>query len=258
MEIVRCDKGHFYDAEQCSSCPTCAREMAGGGAPSFGATEPIGGTGFGNFAATEPMGGGFGATEPIGSTVPATPSFDAPTAPPTAPAGASMPNFGPQGGFSPVPPTMPETMGAPELKPKVESYGSTMPVPMGVKSGSSATSAPAPGFNPVVGWLVCVDGPDKGTDYRIRNQYNYIGRASSMDICIRSDNYISAERAAIIGYDDQEKVFSFAPGTGHNVVRVNGKMIITAVQLNAYDELSIGTTKLLFVPFCGERFDWNA
>ena len=29
------------------------------------------------------------------------------------------------------------------------------------------------------------------------------------------------------------------------------------MELHAYDELTIGKTKLLFVPLCGERFDWN-
>lgn len=78
-----------------------------------------------------------------------------------------------------------------------------------------------------------------------------------MDICISGDDCISTERAAVIAYDVEEKFFSFGPSMGHNVVRVNGKMLMNAVVLNPYDELTIGKTKLLFVPFCGERFDWN-
>lgn len=78
-----------------------------------------------------------------------------------------------------------------------------------------------------------------------------------MDICISGDNCISTERAAVIAYDEEEKIFSFGPSMGHNVVRVNGKMLMNAVVLNAYDELTIGKTRLLFVPLCGERFDWN-
>jgi hypothetical protein len=113
-------------------------------------------------------------------------------------------------------------------------------------------------FNPVVGWLVCVEGPDKGKDYRIHSQYNFIGRAAHMDICIRSDNHISNDRAAIIAYDPQELMFTFGPGTGHNLVRVNGKMVLNAVELKAFDEVTVGKTKLLFVPLCGERFNWNA
>ena len=47
------------------------------------------------------------------------------------------------------------------------------------------------------------------------------------------------------------------PSMGHNVVRVNGRMLMNAVVLEPYDELTIGKTKLLFIPLCGERFDWN-
>ena len=131
----------------------------------------------------------------------------------------------------------------------VESYTPTAPVTPAVSESSSV--------KPVVGWLVCVDGAAKGRDFRIHAQYNYIGRGRHMDICISGDDCISTERAAIIAYDTEEKFFSFGPGMGHNVVRVNGKMLMNAVVLQPYDELTIGKTKLLFVPLCGERFDWN-
>jgi hypothetical protein len=32
-------------------------------------------------------------------------------------------------------------------------------------------------IDPVVGWLVCVKGPDRGRDYRIRSEKNFIGRS---------------------------------------------------------------------------------
>ena len=47
----------------------------------------------------------------------------------------------------------------------------------------------------VVGWLVAVSGPCRGTDYRIHTGYNYIGREAG-DICIRGDSTISAEKDA--------------------------------------------------------------
>ena len=40
-------------------------------------------------------------------------------------------------------------------------------------------------------------------------------------------------------------------------VRVNGKPALSVEKIEAYDVLTIGTTKLLFVPLCGDRFDWN-
>ncbi|MEY4718907.1 MAG: hypothetical protein RL563_1525, partial [Pseudomonadota bacterium] len=38
------------------------------------------------------------------------------------------------------------------------------------------------GFDPVVGWLVCVQGPERGRDYRIRSERNGIGRGADMAV----------------------------------------------------------------------------
>lgn len=225
MEIIRCENNHYYDPDLYSSCPYCAAEAQAGGSPEYSATEPI------------------GRTEPVDSI-----GLDNPTLPPTAPVdgstgsnGRTLPPSGldfTRGDFIP---------GGGTSGPRVQTPGVTEVVsPGGVH-----------GFNPVVGWLVCVDGPDKGTDYRIRGGNNYVGRDMSMDICVLNDMHVSARNAAVIGYDDVERQFFFGPAGGHNAVRVNGKMVINAVTLSPYDELTVGTTKLMFVPLCGERFDWN-
>ena len=52
------------------------------------------------------------------------------------------------------------------------------------------------GLDPVVGWLVCIEGKDKGKDYKLRGQINTIGRSEKMDVCIRGDKTISSENHA--------------------------------------------------------------
>ena len=110
---------------------------------------------------------------------------------------------------------------------------------------------------PVTGWLVCVDGPEKGRDYRLHEEYNYIGRSSSMDVSIPGDPTISREKHAIIAYDTQERVFYFAPATGASIVRQNGKAVLNNVELKAWDKLQIGKCTFMFVPLCGEAFQWS-
>ena len=118
---------------------------------------------------------------------------------------------------------------------------------------STPTGAPAP----VVGWLVAVGGPCRGTDYRIHTGYNYIGREAG-DICIRGDNTISAERDANVTYVPQTKEFYIAHELGKNVLLVNGRPVIGgSTQLKNYDRITIGTTQLVFVGLCGEQFDWR-
>lgn len=228
MELINCGKGHFYDPNVYSSCPQCAEEMRGGGVDGYGATQPVFGGSSGGTNA--------GVTAPV--TGPAPGGFNGATMPPTEAGG-----FATGTGYAF---TENGTSG-------VEQYGQTTPVSL-FKDDSDENGSH---LNPVVGWLVCVSGPNKGGDYRIHNGYNYIGRSDSMDICIQGDNYISNEKAAMISYDDEEKEFFFGPGDGHNAVRVNGKMIHTPVLIRAYDEVKIGKSLFRFVPFCEERFDWN-
>lgn len=119
------------------------------------------------------------------------------------------------------------------------------------------TSTPAGAPTPVVGWLVAIAGPCRGTDYRIHTGYNYIGRESG-DICIRGDNTISAEKDANVTYVPQTRSFYIAHELGKNVVLVNNIPVIGGgQQLNSYDVVTIGTTRLLFIAMCSERFGWE-
>lgn len=110
---------------------------------------------------------------------------------------------------------------------------------------------------PVTGWLVCIDGPEKGQDYRLHEEYNYIGRSAGMDVCIPGDPTISRENHAIIAYDTQEKMFFFAPSSGGSIVRHNGKAVLNSVNLKYGDRIQIGKCTFLFVPLCGENFQWD-
>lgn len=109
---------------------------------------------------------------------------------------------------------------------------------------------------PVVGWLVCIDGPVKGNDYRIHAGYNYIGRETG-DIHISGDLQISRQSHAMIAYDSIDRAYYFGPSGGRNLVRVNGKTVLSAVEIHNYDVITVGTSKLMFVGLCGERFDWS-
>ncbi len=113
------------------------------------------------------------------------------------------------------------------------------------------------GLEPVVGWLVCIDGPDKGRDYRIKSQRNFIGRDPKMDICIPSDEQVSRENHAVISYDPRNNGFKLVPGDSRGITYLGGESVDFPVALKAYDLVEIGRSKLLFVPFCSEKFRWQ-
>ena len=224
MEIVRCSKGHFYDSEENATCPMCAAEAARNKNPIGNNVLPDGIIGTSYFddgntpSPTLPVDPNGGKVQPYQRTVSA---------------GLQDTQSNDNGGMGAFPKTMPLT-------------------PPAFLSEEGATT-----FDPVVGWLVCIDGATKGNDYRIHSQNNYIGRSARMDISIPGDPHISAENSAIIAYDNEDRTFYFGPGSGRNIVRVNGKPALSVEKIEAYDVLTIGTTKLLFVPLCGDRFDWN-
>lgn len=136
-----------------------------------------------------------------------------------------------------------------------DSYENNLDIPDGPTQ--PPVIAGVAGFAPVVGWLVCIDGPAHGMDYRIRPGYNYIGSSEHNDIYISGDKKISRDRHAMIAYDHEERVFFFGPADGKSIVRLNKKMVMIPEALKAYDVITIGTTKLMFVPLCGEKFNWE-
>lgn len=103
---------------------------------------------------------------------------------------------------------------------------------------------------PVVGWLVCVDGPDKGRDYRLHMNYNYVGRSSEMDVAIRNDDAISRQRHFSVMYDKRHDSFLAFMGGGEEIVYLNSKPLSPAgTPITSGDVLEVGHSKLVFVAF---------
>jgi hypothetical protein len=109
----------------------------------------------------------------------------------------------------------------------------------------------------VVGWLVCVSGPDRGRDYPIRPGANSIGRAPTMDIRIAGDNGVSRDRHAIISYSAGGNEFRVEPVASTHCVYLNDDEVTEPSLMNSYDRLQLGQTELIFVPLCHEGFRWQ-
>ena len=110
--------------------------------------------------------------------------------------------------------------------------------------------------DPVVGWLVCVEGLLRGTAWHLHAGYNYIGREAG-DIHIQGDSQISREKHATVAYYDKNRTYYVGPAEGRNIIELNGEPVFSSTQLSSRDIIKIGTTKLMFVPLCGEEFTWD-
>ncbi len=113
------------------------------------------------------------------------------------------------------------------------------------------------GIDPVVGWLVCVEGADRGQDYRLRSERNYIGRGETMDVRIEHDETISRERHASVSFNPKNNQFKLHPGEGRGLVYLNEVDVDAATPLESGDIIELGQTKLMFVPLCDEAFTWD-
>lgn len=110
---------------------------------------------------------------------------------------------------------------------------------------------------PVTGWIVCIEGPEKGKDYRIAAKNNSIGRNESSDICIKGDQTISRENHARLSYDGKHNNFYLIPGESTNNIYINDEPVYVPTRLNKGDVLELGESKFKFTPFCDDTFRWQ-
>jgi hypothetical protein len=109
---------------------------------------------------------------------------------------------------------------------------------------------------PVVGWLVCMKGNEKGKDFRLHSGKNFIGRSVSMDIVLVDDKKISREKHCSVTYDPKGNHFFLSP-EGGNLTYKNDELLESPVELNEGEQITIGETELLFIPFCKEERKWE-
>lgn len=118
-------------------------------------------------------------------------------------------------------------------------------------------SAGTNGKEPVVGWLVAVEGKHKGEDFRLKAGNNFIGRDRTMDVVLSNDNSVSRNKHAILTYDPMGNVFIVRGGESHELSYLNGQILLEPKVINNYDKLLIGQTTLMFVSLVGDKFTWD-
>jgi len=217
MNLKRCNNGHFYDGDKYSSCPHCA----GGG------DEPV----------------SDGAT--VGDS-----DWDVETK------GSDENDFGgdtwgadPDSGW-PDGPTTPGFTQTGPTKPAVYEEDQQHTV-------SFYDSKEEFKVKPVVGWLVVVEGEEKGQSKNLYAGMNFIGRDKDMDVSLSGDKSISRKKHAVLTFEPKNRIFIAMPGESHELYYVNGNVILSQTKLEAYDRIQIGKTELIFVPFCGDKFGWD-
>lgn len=225
MSYTECSGGHIYDADKFSVCPYCNNggnriEFGGMGAPMMGSAD-------------------IGKTVPLSDFAPA------------------QNNNGPVVPNNEIGATVAPMAYQSHMEQKTESTQSAAPAKDDNKTVAVFSRGSSLKSEPVVGWLVCIDGPDKGKDYRIVAKNNSIGRSDSMDICIKGDKTISRENQARVAYDEKHNEYYLVPAESVNNVYIDDQPIFIPTKLNAKDVIEMGETKLMFIPLCDDGANWK-
>jgi len=88
------------------------------------------------------------------------------------------------------------------VKTRVESEPASEPAPAAGSSGRKTVILSEKRKPPVVGWLVALNGEQRGEDFRIRDGQNTIGSGPDADIVLR-DTAVSGKHASL-RYKDQK------------------------------------------------------
>jgi len=109
------------------------------------------------------------------------------------------------------------------------------------------------------GWLVVKQGAGRGAAFPLARGVSQIGRGSDQTIALDfGDMAISRQNHAAIAYDGATHQFHIGHGGKSNLVRLNGKPLLSTEALNDGDEIQIGETTLLLKVLCTPAFNWSA
>ena len=105
---------------------------------------------------------------------------------------------------------------------------------------------------------VVVEGPGRGECFSLIPGALQIGRGEGQGIRLDfGDNTISRENHAAIAYDAEENEFVIGQGGKANIVRLNGRPVLSNETVKHGDNIRIGKTTLRCVALCGDDFSWG-
>lgn len=108
-----------------------------------------------------------------------------------------------------------------------------------------------------VGWIIVISGPGRGSCFTMFTGVSQIGRGEDQAVRLDfGDTSISRNNHAAVAYDDEQGKFFLGHGGKSNLVRLNGKPVLSTEELANGDMVRIGETTLKFVALCGEEFTW--
>lgn len=142
---------------------------------------------------------------------------------------------------------------APPVVPRRETPAQPPPMERTVAAQKMDVNAPAKRY--VVGWLVGLNGNNRGESYPVRIGRNVLGRDRASDIVV-NDDQASAHHADLVFRPDERR-FILMDHNSTNGTYVNEAEIEPRRDLAGRDVIRIGSQKFLFMPLCEEGMYWD-
>lgn len=109
------------------------------------------------------------------------------------------------------------------------------------------------------GWLIIKEGAGRGAAFPLSQGVSQIGRGTDQTVSLDfGDMAVSRQNHAAIAYDPASHRFHIGHGGKSNLVRLNGKPLLTTEAVGDGDEIQIGETTLLLKVLCTPAFNWSA
>ncbi len=240
MNLVKCNKGHFYDSDKFPSCPHCGPVSAGGDSVTVAMSS-------GSSDVTVAMGGGGGEPMTVaGGSEPVTIASSSLSDDPVTQKSQAKDVAG--GGISAAMQSIENGSGM-FLDDDPVTISHYSPLMEQIKAPVKR--------DPVVGWLVCTAGKYLGQSFPLKSGRNFVGRSQQMDVCLEGEASVSRDRHAVIIYEPRGRMFLAQPGDSRELFYLNDKVVLDNEKLAPYDRLSVGNVELLLIPFCTEKFAWE-
>ena len=103
-----------------------------------------------------------------------------------------------------------------------------------------------------------IEGPGHGSCFTLFNGVSQIGRGEEQAVRLDfGDTSISRNNHAAVAFDDEQTKFFLGHGGKSNLVRLNGRPVLSTEELSHGDAIRIGETTLKFIALCGDDFNWK-
>lgn len=113
-------------------------------------------------------------------------------------------------------------------------------------------------FEPVVGWLVAVEGPSRGRDFRLKPGRNVVGRTVESEVYVEDDDLMSRDHAIVYYYGEINNFYVEDNKSKHGTFILPAMdLVVERRPIKDGDRIKTGKSVFILKTLCNEAFKWE-